>query len=486
MIGSKSIVLDWQTWLRGMSSSPEIADGGFSSETDAVNLIAQPGVVYAPASAVDSDTDTRLSGNGEIIATSPDMTAFGGNERLLVAADGSQDGTFFRYNGTKISAAAYATDTTRNYQKGFTDIITFAGEAYVTSKETIVRWQADNTITQDFFTFDTSYGNTIPHPAIIFENNAFYGSRDSSGRAILLRQTAAAGTPATILTLTADQIIIALGIDPGSGKMLISTTNSLNISQTIPAINKVLWYDGFSNKVSKSIIVEDMITAIHSHGGTNFVGYGRNLGYLNGAGITFLRKLLNVTNDDTKLPHKHSFASLGQTMYVIDGSQVLAYGPVGSGNPIWYYAHKNRVSSNIYACIFNAGGTSGSANSKLGLSFATEKFYTFDVVSVATIDELNLFTNWIIFPRPVQIRSLSVQFKAAITSSANYAFTYYDQSQVAIKGTLTYFDGTQTSVTELNNIVGFTDKLTALKIELSFGTDNRGLRLITIYYDPVE
>src|SRR3990167_5587824 len=364
MLAKQQLVIDASEFLKGMSSGPEINDGGFSTQTEAVNPIVEPGVIYAPAAAVDSDTDDRLSTTIEIIASSPDMANLGVDDRLLVGVDSDDFGTFYRYDGTKIIAVAYAevftvtiatpavftstahglaagdrvklrttgalptglcVDTvyfvisagltadafqlsttdggaaintsgtqsgthrwyTRNYIKGYTDIITYRGETYVTAQQHITRWQNDNTIDQKFYAFTTA---NVPHPAIVFENNAFYGDNN-----LLLRQTTAGGTPATILTLAVGEIIITLGIDPGSGKMLISTTSSLNVSNDKTSINKLHWYDGLSNKVLKVIYVEDQILGFHSVEGITYCGYGQNLGYITGSGVKFLRKLINVT-----------------------------------------------------------------------------------------------------------------------------------------------------------------------------------------------
>ena len=379
MIGNQQLIIDQSNFLKGMSSGAQISDGGYSSETEAVNPIVTPGVLYAPAIAVDSDTDARLTGN--IIATSPDMVSSSATNRLLVADNGS----YYSYNGTKIPAVAFATDAGATYAKGFTDIITFAGEAYVTTKEKIKRWTNPSTITDLTGGAFTNTGH--PHPAIVFENNAFYGDRN-----LLLRQTAANGAPATILTLSVDQTIIALGIDPGTGKMLISTSNSLDVSNTLPAIHRVLWYDGFSDKTLKSAIVNDIITAFYPHEGIVYVGYGQNLGYLNGAGITFLRKLNNVTLVADDLPHKHSFSHIGNTLYVVDGNKILAYGEiVKGGGKVFYYCYKNyfgTAQTNKFKTIFYAG------SNKIGISSATNKFSTLDITSTANLDSFDFYSTW--------------------------------------------------------------------------------------------
>lgn len=483
MVGKHILEINMQDLpIRGMSSSNDIADGAFSPSTDAVNLIASPGVLYAPALAVDSDTDTRLTGN--IIASSPDDSVYLGYERKMVTTDGK----YYRYNGTKIPEAALRTDAVNTYTQGFTDMITFKGETYVTTKEKLVRWQEGITFNASFYSFGSITGgsNIYPHPAIVYENNAYYADG-----CLLLQQTSAGGTPTTVLTLSSDQIIIALGVDPGSGRMLISTSNSLNSSDTLGAINKLLWYDGNSAKLDKSVIIEDMITGFQPVGGVVYVGYGTSLGYINGSGISFLRKLNNVTLDNSLLPYKHRMTCINKTLYVVDGTQILAYGEVLQGRKIFYYCYKNNINSNKPISIFNVG------NNKLGISFDTNKFYTFNVVSVATTNTMAFMTNKYNFPRPILIRKIYLDYADAIANNDDNRSLYYATESVAIGGVLLRVQGTTTgsglknssgsTVNFMDNVIGFSPtKIRWLQFRYNTGTTNYGLRRILVEYDVVE
>ena len=478
MRGTKQLIIDTSEFLKGMSSGAEVSDGGFSDNTAAVNLIAEPGILYPPAQAADADTDNRLSTTVSIIASAPDMATAMADNRLLIGNNSSQDGTFYRYDGTKIIAAAYATDTTRNFAKGITDIITYAGEAYVTSFSHIARWQNDNTITQDFFAFTVT---TVPHPALVFENNAYYGDGNT-----LKRQTAAAGAPATILTLSSDKIIVALGIDPSSGLMLISTVSTWNASNTGTGTHRVIWYDGFSNKVTKQIIVEDMVTVFHSHGGIVFVGYGTKIGYLTGSGIAFLRQLRNVSLAQAQLPWKHNFASVGNNLYVVDGHQVLCFGEVLKGSKIFYYAYRNWIGGSASSTVFTFLGPMG--NNRIGLSEAGQ-FVHFDVTSIATIDQLSFLTNVIDFGGPVYLRRVQLEFINNISSGVISLQATTEQRSGLTLGTEW---GTLTNK-KIHGYIGFgadddadSQKATQLQLTLSFTTTSAGLRRIIVYYDPAE
>ena len=398
MLGKQQLVLDAATWLKGMSSGSEIPDGGFSDETEAVNLSVDPGVVYAPAAQVNGDGDVIL--DDEIIASCPDAQASSPNDRLVM----TDDGDFMRYNGTKLLDVTGGQDATRTYGKGSSDMVAWFGEVYFTSQENLGRWQtATDTFNFTFFAFANTAAHP-PHELLVFENNLYI----SDGN-VLYRMTEVGGSVQSILTLGVNEYITALGIEPETGKMVIATTYGQNYSSTINKINKVLWYDGLSDKPYRIIQVQEMVTAFHNHQGQLFVGYGLNIGALTGTGIQFLRRLTFATLAGTDLPYKQNFASIGRIMFIIDGSRILAFGSIIAGSPsVWWHFFTNLNNSNVFQCIFNAG------NNKLGFSFATATpvFRTISITSVAGLDELDFYINWIIFPRPVRIKSVDIHFKA--------------------------------------------------------------------------
>lgn len=469
MIPKHFLELNAQDFIRGAATSKYTADGGFSPETYGVNLIAVPGVLHTPTAVVNSDPDGRITTNKGLIASSNDDDVFGGYEKKMV----SNDGKFYRYNGTKIPEAALRTDATNTYAQGFTDMISFAGETYTTTKEKLIRWDETGAIFNA--SFATFTNQTYPHPALVFENNAFYGDGN-----LLLKQTSAGGAPATVLTLSTDQIIIALGIDPGTGYMLISTTNSLNISGTLPSINKVLWYDGFSSKPVKSVIVDEMVLSFHPVGGTVFCGYGKNLGYLNGSGVAFLRRLDNVTFDNTQLPYKQKITSIGANLFVQDGNKILCYGEISPGRRAFFYLQRFLVANdgNITA-LFSAG------QNKLGIAADKDVFYTLDVSSVSGYGGGDFYTPFYNFPRPVIIRNVWIEWANAVANSATPGVLILNSETVSLKlfPSLQNNTGASTRFSETKNL---NEKVRTFQLNLVPLNSNYGVRRILIGYDVAE
>ncbi len=479
MIGKHVLEIGSTDWIKGMSEGDDISNGGFSNLSDQVNIATVPGVLYAPATVVDSDTDTRLTAG--IIASCPDMNVISPDKRLVVTSDGKG----YRYDGTKLTAAGIALTAGKTWTSGFTDMVTFAGEAYISSKESITRWQNDNTIDAGASWPVTFTNSNVPHPGLIYQDRMYWADKNL----LLIQSTIGdAVAPTTILTLSADQVIIALGIDPGTGLMLISTSNVLDMSATVTTTPRLILYDGNSPTYLKSSIVDDVILGFHSVGGNVFVGYGKKIGYLTGSGIGFLQGLKNATLSNDDLPYKHHFTSIGNTLYVIDGKQIMAYGDVLPGQKVFYYAQSNAVNSNKYTAIFDAG------SGKIGYAFATTKFYTMDTTSVATTSGMTFFTNKYSFPRPVIINGIYIEYADAVANNEDNRNLFY-QSEDKQTGfqILNVVNGTHLKNTSganvyfIDNIGGFlNNKLRMLQFRYNATGNNYGLKRILVYYTPAE
>lgn len=473
MLGKPIIKWDATDIAKGMSTSDEMPDGGFAPHTSGqVNPIASPGVLYSPAAP--TDVSTSLTGD---MAVSAQNGTTGSMDKVFLAIDAAtSDGSYYWWNGTALTLKR--TDSSNNYVFGRCDIICFDNEFYSTSNEALTRWTADDgTFNVSFFTFNDS---TAAHPALVYRNFAFYGDGNR-----LLRQTAANTVPALLMTLPAGQKITALGIDPGSGKMLISVSSGYNASDTLPTLNFVLYHNGTSAQPEKTVVVDDLVTAFYPVGSTVFLGYGQSLGYWNGSGIEFLRKL-NVGYDNAELPYKGHFSNIGSTLYVIERTQILAYGQIRQQSPpVFYNAYKNAANSNNITHISNLG------QNFLGVGFKDEKFYKWSTTSVADSNGAEIKTDDYGFDRPYMIRRLKMWFKTSLTDTAasNAGFVQFFANGALStppgnNGFIVNTTGAVTYSVEIKNLEFKTETL-AMIFSLS-STYNLGLKKFIVYGDPVE
>lgn len=476
MIGQNQIVIDASDFAKGMSSGPEIADGGFSPETNGVNLIGVLGVLNAPANATDKSTGL----SGDLLGWCP--TNVSGKNGFLIDDDGYVYSVDTSQALTQAGAALGGT-----FSAGTTDIANFIDKVYVTSLTDVARINTDLTGgDHDWWSSTQGEGvltSGVRHPLCIFQDRLWVG--DASA---LHRIVDSTNTDKNVLQLLSHWEITALAVDPASGRMLIAATQGANYSDTIASGNAVFVWDGTSATYLREFAVDGMITAFKPLGGTVFVFYGGNkIGYWNGAGITYLRTLKNVTLAGANLPYKHHVAAIDNTLYVIDGTLVLAYGDVQPGRKVWYYCHKNWVNSNNFGMLCPIG------DKKLGLGFASSKFYTFDTASVASTATGSFFSNRYYFPRPVYIRHAVVEFYDSVASGGSAVGALYlldqngDSHIYGTSATNQAITNTGSTATRVLTTKQADRKVTSAKFRYDFANSTvAGVRRIIIYYDVAE
>lgn len=483
MIGKKQFIIDGQDIVtRGMSSGADITDGGFSNETDGVNLTANPGVVYAAGGATDKSTNLT----GEAIAYTPGVAGTSVNGFIL-ASDGKIMSISSSQNLTASSAL------TGTFTTGKSDIAQFQNNIYATSNNDVASMNTDLTGGNSTFwtgtLAKTPLTTGVPHPLLEFIGYLWIGDLNSLNRI----ESNSAGTN-DALVLSSSNTVTALGFDSSAGKMLIGTVQdqvSGNYSDTLASRYTIFVYDGVSSTPEREIPVDGLVTAIKNVGGVTYITYGQKLGYWNGSGITFLRKLKNITLSGANLAYKNHLANIENTLYIVDGTQILAYGEVLAGRKIFYYCFKNNVNSNNFSLLCPVG------SGQLGMGFATTKFYVFDTTSVSTTNTLTFFSNKISFPRPVILCGVYIEYATAIGTNDDNRSLYYQSEDLQTGLGLLKVQGQTTgsglkntsaaSVYFIDNIIGFVaNKVRNVQFRYLASTNNSGFRRIIVYYNDAE
>lgn len=476
-LGKKLFQIDFQDWIKGMSTSDDLPDAGYSPNTDQVQLTKVPGVVYAPAQG--SDASTNLT--GQMIASTEDPT--GHYDRLFISTS-VPDGRFYSFTSGVLTSRG-STDSTRQYVQGKTDFTAFQGEAYFTTASTLGQWTgigAANTIDPAFFAFTYDASSTAlsaPHPLLNYNNFLYMGDGNT-----LKRKTAAgAGAPTVILTFPTGWIIVALGIDPGSGLMLISVIGQVNLSDQINSSASVVFYNGASSSYQRIVQVDDMITAFPCTEGALYAAYGQNLGLWNGSGVTFLRKM-NLAFLNTKLMYKQHFSSIGSTLYFIENHKIIALGPIRQrGENVFYSAFANTPAGVAVDLthIANVG------QNVMAYSYATSQFWLWDSSSISTSNTQDLYSNVYEFDNEYWIRWIRVVWKAQVSNNADPgSLRILDQD-----GIVTSVNPTLAGLLDLKNTSGASSaikdllnvnaRLKQAQLEVLTDTVNPGIRRIIVY-----
>jgi hypothetical protein len=471
--GSKQIVYSAQQFASGLATSDYTNDGAIGVSSTNINPFIRPGVLQATATPTDASTNVA----GTIIASCDDGTNVNGTGTRFFMDSAA---TFYLWGGSSMTVKQTGAKT---YKSGISDIVFFNAKMYASSTADITMW--DGTATSGSSHFDESFwtstksqsalvsGANNPHPLIVFEQYLWIGDANN------LHQMDSSGTVVNSkLSLTPSESIVALGIDPVTGLMLISTVVVPDYTGSSATQAFVYLFDGYSPKPRRKIPVDAPVTAFYNIGGTVYVGMGQIVGYWNGNGVSFLRKLANVSLTNTDLPYKHHFSNIRNILLVVDGPNVLSFGETIPGQKAWFPLLTSP--SGHITCIANIG------SNKLSIASATPKFYTADISSSAT-GTGTLYFNATPFPRPLYIRAIRVITEGLTTTAGLGAVGFIDETVTVRSSAANKFVvPSSPGVQYVFDFLYGGQKVFLAQPFVTFDTQALGILSVIMYYDPTE
>lgn len=478
MIGKYQLQLGAEQLSSGMASSDYATDGALGVSSFGLNPFLTAGIMRP---LVNSATITSPV-VGNMIASAEDSQTSTVFARTMV----DDVGKYYTTNGSTITLQNTGVATTK-YIAGKTDMVAFAGNTYVTLTDNVAQWNTGGTPTLDETWWTGTKGQSalnanVPHPMLAYQGNMYIANAN------VLDTVDSSGTVAlNVLVLNTNEIIQALHIDPLTGLMMVSVQTTININDTLSTAAFVYLYDGISAKATRKIPVDDLITGFHSVEGNVFVGQGFILGQWNGNGVTFLRKLQNLTftGSPTDLIYKHKMANTRNILHIVDGQMILSYGAVTEGKKAFFYTGYNLVNTNHISCVMPFG------TSLIGVAYiggsSTKTVGVFDFGSTAAGSAVMYFNN-IYFPRPVYIRRLRYFTTGTTTTALGGTVTVIDEKQVSHQTDYLGFIVTSAQSPRYLFDFDFTSlKLQGMEIRQSFGSvGGEALIRVVVYYDIAE
>lgn len=468
MIGKNQLQLSSTEIISGMASSDYADDGSLGTSSTGLNPFIQPGVMYALASPTDISTNVV----GNIIASCEDSNAVTPQNRYLID-DSTNASNYYYDNGTAITKVKTGTSTGTTYVQGKSDFISYNGLFYASAPTVLNRWDGSTTLTEAFYTFTD--GNSH-HPMLVFEGLLFIGDGN-----ILVTIGTGGTVSSAALSLNPKEKIVALGIDPQTGLMMISVQTVYDTSDTIPSLKAVYLWNGSTPKPSRKILVDDLITAFYNVEGIVYIGSGQTIGQWNGNGVTFLRKLKNLlfSNGNTDLPYKHKFSNTRQILHIVDGNQILSYGSVISGKKGFFYTAVNPSNSNHLTVVYPRG------QERIAIGFSTGKLYSFDFSSAAA-GSMSLYFNNLYFPRPITVHRIRVITTGMATSIGFGSVAIIDEKNNTLNTTPVSFLVNSNESPKYVFDFDFEKIMQGVQLRISMDTRPTGIVSVYIYYTPYE
>ncbi len=474
MIGKYQLQHGANEFITGMASSDYTNDGMLGTSCTGLNPFVTPGVLYGLANG--TDVSTNVAGN--LIASCEDSNASSPLNRYFID-DKSASAGYYSFNGTSFTKQATGSAT---FVSGKSDLTSFAGQFYATTATDIVQWNGTSTIDEDYGTVELgiTVDGSAHHPLLLYQGFMWYGNGNLLGN--LANDNT---TYATALTLPSKEKIVALGIDPGTGLMMISVQTVYDISDTTPSLKIVYLYDGISSKPTRKILVDDLVTAFYNLEGQVYCGSGQTIGVWNGSGITFLRKLKNVSLDNRDLLYKHHFTNIRNILLIVDGTAILAYGAVVSGQRKFFYTANGTTKFSIVAPV----GSNRFIVAQGTTLYTTPFIVTRYDLSSTSAGIPSIEYNNIYFPRPVFIRRVRVITTGITTTSGGGIgnVTLFDEKGNSYTTQVLTFVVTAAQSPRYVFDFDYTNvKLQGLQPRFNLDTQGFGIIRTIIYYDIAE
>jgi hypothetical protein len=444
-------------WVRGVSTSDKHNDGGFSPLMKGHNLELYQGGLLLPQPA---RSDLSSGVNSSIIAFTADPSFLGNDGYAL-----DDTGRFYTINGSTVTVRQ--TDTTRTFVSGTSYLKTYKGSLYVTSTTNIGKLDASNITTYDPTWWTVTIGSsalqsTYRHPLEVIEDTLYIGDQN-----YIHTWNGVAGVYQAMSLPNSYNITNMIAHTDGR-HLLVFMAETVNYSHTRRARAKLFVVDTVNLEFEREIDIDAQVEGSINVGGVIYVTSGENLGYFNGDGITFLRKL------GTNPTYSHNMANKDGVLLVREGNAVLAYGNLGGKGNVFWYPYQTTHASTLSAIYYYGSG-------KILTSSAGQKLDLVDFAGFGGAAEWD--SNFYAFPGKVWIRKVRIETEY-LTSGSSMLINIVDKSQnVKTVMALSYAsDGAINEKEAFCNIL-----LDLAKFRVSFDAGNaKGVRNAIIYYEDAE
>lgn len=338
--GERRMTFDSRMWLRGAASSDESLEGGFSPLTTAINPFEVPGLIKAGLNNI-STASNGVSASETMFGSAFKDANSGTALSMFATADSGLVGRFYTVNYTTGAVTLAATDSTRQYNIGISDMVKFQGEIYTTSNQNVGKSNLDFS-TNDFTWWTGTKGKAALtsgefHGLFVHDDELYI----LDGRYIHKYDGTTISTNA--LDVGASMHITAACVHDGViwfavGPMVQGEYNIFTRGCFLRS------WDGLQVSFDDDIPVTQPIVDLFSSNGTLFASTAFNLNIFTGSGIAPIRPL--------GIPiRKHTRAIIDDNIYYVDlhtkdGTDfyhIMCY-----GTPI---AGKARVFYPVYALV---------------------------------------------------------------------------------------------------------------------------------------
>lgn len=457
------LTIDAKDFFRGVSTTDELADGGFSPLSKGINLFASPGLLLPGRAPTDSAGSVSTGG---IFAWSTHHTNISPGIGRGVGNNASLDGKFFTLADGG-GATLMASDTGRDYKPNETDLIRFgtSNEQFSTSQTNIGKSDYEFGV-NDFTWWTVTLGKTalgagVPHHFVQYGSFLYI----TDGR-YLHSWDGATGTY-NALDLPDGYVITDITVYNNLIFMAAAKFDPLGGGESINC--RIFTWDSISDSFLDEFPVQERIDSLIVFGGTLMVTTQRYIGYFTGSTISPLYPL--TTN-----VYKYQWAITNDRLYLLQDTDVLCYGNPVMSRPKFFSFPLRHTSSLIGITSYRSG--------KIVYSLASAAGSWSDVNGSDKTGDI-YYGNRIAFGRLVKIRAVIVESEA-LSSGSDIDLAYINDT--ATTKTVGSYDFATLGAVLRHQFDLFNHAPTfTFQPKITFtATTNKGIRRIHVWYEATE
>ncbi len=435
------------TFIRGESSSPDLSDGGFSSESYGLNLTKTRGMLQF------AESPTEMAGatlTGNIIARAKDGNSLGNDAYFL-----DDGGAVYTLDGSTFTKRQTTSGT---FQLGTSDLRQFNLVTYATSQDSLHEFTGEDLATSQRL-WGGAFNTLYRHPMEIVEDELFI----ADGNVIYYLNNA--GTTGTAFTLPVGKNVTTMRKAPDGRTLLAFTGERIDFSHVVGQSGNVYYCNPIIRDWEREVSLPAQVEGSITSNGITFCTWGKNFGYFNGSGLVPLKRF-----DTSATTFSHSMENMEDILLVRDGTYVLAYGNLGAGN-VWWRPHKEST-SNINVLAYK-----GDNVLLVGNAGADLNQIDYDNAGVNGVFRTNRMT----FGSEVVIRRLDL-IHDNTTANSSQAF-FFERLQDGTENTIE--DRTWTTATRFTRIAA-NIKTDMFQFGITPSSGAIGYRYIRIGYEPIK
>ena len=472
------ITIGTKDFVRGVSTSNDIPDSGYSPKNTGQNLLANIGTMNGQPTVT---LKTGLDASEDVVASlyqKYNATVDG----YLATAGGDLYTVDFGANVTKVQSGMVG------LAHNITDMVIFDNDIYVTGGQDIsknvaggggsidIDWWTGTVVSGGVEQAALSNGNV--HPLLVLKERLYIGDGPK------LHSWDGTTVALDLLPLNDNEPITALGRYTANGEMLLGVGGDYPTGEGNAEYKLIVW-DTNSELRNLDIPVPEKVTAIFNSAGVTYIVMGRTLGYLNGSGVTPLR-YLNTNFSNASVVTKQKITEVDNVIYIAEVDDILAYGSLyQGGNKIFFYPYTT-AGTQIHTIGKFYNDPSGN-KSYLALCYTSGtavRFGYFDVRDDSGTGT-TCYSNKIYLPSNSRINKVEVNTDVLASGDiVNFEILKSSTDSTVGIGSMDFsVDGAITQKTLARNKKIETNIIQAA---LAWSAGNTKIRQIKVYYEPIE